>query len=151
MDDLLGKFASSENNHLTSPKRARATERKQNFESMERYLEPKESAPHTDTCQCRHGTTELANNYSETPSEQINLTATWPINLMRVITEISAPPTSAPETTFNFNLNKEAADNNAKVLEKYGNDFEKAIQAQARSPVGDLSRMVGIFLDNSRK
>ncbi|KAL7474971.1 hypothetical protein ACHAWX_000049, partial [Stephanocyclus meneghinianus] len=66
-----------------------------------------------------HGNTELTNDYSETPSEQINLTATWPINLRRVITEISASPTSAPETPeFNFNLNKEAADQNAKVLEK---------------------------------
>lgn len=54
---------------------------------------------------------------------------TWPINLIQVIKEISASPTSKPDKPkFYFYLTREAAEDNTRVLEKCGNDLERAIQ-----------------------
>ena len=62
---------------------------------------------------------------------------TWLINLIQVIKEISALTTSKPDKLkFNFNHTRAAVEDKTRVLEKYGNDLERAIQAQIKSPVG---------------
>jgi hypothetical protein len=63
--------------------------------------------------------------------------------LVQVIKEISASTTSKPERPeFSFVLTREAAEYNARVREKYGNDLERAIQAQTRSPVGYVAEFL---------
>jgi hypothetical protein len=62
---------------------------------------------------------------------------TWLINLIQVIKEISALTTSKPDKLkFNFNHTRAAVEDKTRVLEKYGNDLERAIQAQIRYLVG---------------
>ena len=62
---------------------------------------------------------------------------TWSINLVQVIKEMLASTTSKPDKPeFKFVLTREAAEDNARVLGKYGNDLERAILAQIKFPVG---------------
>ena len=68
---------------------------------------------------------------------QISTDPTWPINLVQIIRNLISTATSKPDVPkFNFGLTKEAAEHNAMVLKKYGNDLERAIQTQRGCSVG---------------
>ena len=61
----------------------------------------------------------------------------WPPDLIGVITEVANTPSPAPvKPEFVFDFTNEAAEKNFLVLSKYDFDVEKAIRAQAGSPVG---------------
>jgi hypothetical protein len=126
-NDILGKYPTLETLVPSDSERNTADGQERISTSQKRSPPNEESAPSADPSQCRHCATEPA----------VMPHATWPINLIQIIREIASSKSSKPKAPeFNFHLTKEAAENNAKVLEKYKNDLEWAIRAQARSPVG---------------
>jgi hypothetical protein len=104
------------------------------------------SAPPPDPSLCRHSAI-TSNDGSALPNDnhplindgcpQVSTDPVWPINLVQIIRNLTSTMTSKLDATeCNFSLTREAAENNAKVLEKYDSDLERAIQAQRGSPVG---------------
>ena len=126
-NDILGKCPSLETLAPSDPERNTADGQELISMSQKCSSPNEESAPPSVPSPCRHWATEPA----------VMPHATWPINLIHIIREIASTKSSRPEAPeFNFHLTKEAAEDNAKVLKKYENDLERAIRAQAKSPVG---------------
>jgi hypothetical protein len=126
-NDILGKYSTPEPIAPSDPERNAIDKQERDSPSPKCFPSTKESAPPLDQSQCGHCATDTA----AMPYP------TWPINLIQIISEIASTQSSKPKTPeFDFRLTKEAAENNAKVLAKYDNNLERAICAQARSPVG---------------
>ena len=79
----------------------------------------------------------VINPFCANSSQKSKTKCHWPSDLMRAIKSVLLVECPCPtEPEFVFSLDKEAAERNMCVLNKYGKNLVRAIEAQSKSPLG---------------